>query len=513
MTKPETSASDATPLPESSGGKTAATTPTVPNRPIETPATAEASASEPKEAVDSVLVGIPQDPTREAAVPKTELSLDDAPVETSESAETAGKSRFPETSAPGTGLASDPVVKPSSASSDRAPERVVEVRKAGFVPTVLGGIIAAALGAGVTWYALPHLPAAWQPMPPADPAAQLAAARQAATEAATTAAKTEVAAVRPQLLSDATAAALTAARDALPPPAADQSGDLAGLKDELTAQAGKIEALGVALDAMRNSAPLASTSGVAGDGASGVDLSQVQALQSVVAQLRAQVDGQESRLSELAARPALDASTAAQLQQLTEQASTVQDQIKTAAEQAQSQIAAAQAEADRVRQETESVGRRAQVAAAVASLQTALETGGNLAGGLGDLKAAGVDAPPALSADLPSLAAIQGGFDAAARAGLRASLKAESQGGGALGAIGNFLRVQTGARSVEARDGSDPDAILSRAGASVRAGDLAAALGDIATLPQAGQDAMAAWVAQAKRWADARAALAGLTAN
>ncbi|AWX92777.1 hypothetical protein DPM13_05185 [Paracoccus mutanolyticus] len=82
-----------------------------------------------------------------------------------------------------------------------------------------------------------------------------------------------------------------------------------------------------------------------------------------------------------------------------------------------------------------------------------------------------------------------------------------------MGLIGNFLRVQTGARSVEPREGSDPDAILSRANAAVEAGAIATALDEIATLPQSGQNAMKSWTDRARIWVDANTALAELAAG
>ncbi|WP_408635231.1 COG4223 family protein, partial [Paracoccus binzhouensis] len=85
--------------------------------------------------------------------------------------------------------------------------------------------------------------------------------------------------------------------------------------------------------------------------------------------------------------------------------------------------------------------------------------------------------------------------------------------GGALDSIGTFLRVQTGARSVEPRQGDDPDAILSRADAAVKAGDIKGALAEIGSLPQPGQDAMADWTARAGLWVEANAALAALAAG
>jgi len=68
--------------------------------------------------------------------------------------------------------------------------------------------------------------------------------------------------------------------------------------------------------------------------------------------------------------------------------------------------------------------------------------------------------------------------------------------------------VQTGVRSLEPREGNDPDAVLSRAEAAVRAGDLGAALDEITALPDPGQAALADWAATAQTRADALGAMA-----
>ncbi|RDW12912.1 COG4223 family protein, partial [Paracoccus thiocyanatus] len=121
--------------------------------------------------------------------------------------------------------------------------------------------------------------------------------------------------------------------------------------------------------------------------------------------------------------------------------------------------------------------------------------------------------PAALVGDVPTLAQLRTSFPAAAREGLAAALKDAPQNQGALGTIGSFLRVQTGARSVEPRQGGDPDAILSRADAAVNAGDIKGALGEIAALPQSGQAAMAGWTTGAQAWVEANAALAAMAAG
>jgi hypothetical protein len=76
--------------------------------------------------------------------------------------------------------------------------------------------------------------------------------------------------------------------------------------------------------------------------------------------------------------------------------------------------------------------------------------------------------------------------------------------------IGAFLLAQTGARSLEPREGADPDAILSRAEAALEGGDLETVLTEIATLPEAGQAALSDWVALAEQRLAATNALGAL---
>ena len=74
-----------------------------------------------------------------------------------------------------------------------------------------------------------------------------------------------------------------------------------------------------------------------------------------------------------------------------------------------------------------------------------------------------------------------------------------------------FLRSQSGARSLTPREGTDPDAVLSRAEAALRDGQIKAALAELAGLPPAGTEAMAPWIADATRRLGAEQAIADLS--
>jgi hypothetical protein len=112
---------------------------------------------------------------------------------------------------------------------------------------------------------------------------------------------------------------------------------------------------------------------------------------------------------------------------------------------------------------------------------------------------------------LPTLGALQAAYPPAARAALAAAPPPEGAGVG--DRVATFLRNQTGARSLAPRDGMTTDAILSRAEAAVRGADLDAALTELDALPPAPAAAMAGWRTQVETRQAALAALADLSAR
>lgn len=358
---------------------------------------------------------------------------------------------------------------PPAPKATESPKAALAPRRGGFLPLALGGAIAAGLGAAAAIWALPHLPPEWRPAPATTAPATTASAPQdapAIDEAAL------IAAAEAAARDAARAAALDALAQAPQPEPADLPADLAA----------RLEALEEAA-AQQPDVP------------EGADPEALAALQT-------RLDEQQARLDELAARPAFDP----------EAASALQAQIEEAAAEAEQRLAAAQAEADALQQAAAESTRRAEAVAAIAALQAALDEGITPDQARDTLAAAGLDAPQALATPVPSLAQLQAGFPEAARAALRASLtaaSAERQGN----LVTNFLRAQTGARSVTPREGDDPDAILSRADAALQAGRVADALAQIAALPEPAlaAPAMAEWRAEAEAHANAQAALSDLS--
>ena len=110
------------------------------------------------------------------------------------------------------------------------------------------------------------------------------------------------------------------------------------------------------------------------------------------------------------------------------------------------------------------------------------------------------------------MADLSDSFPQAARDALEAALRA-NMGESWTERVGSFLRSQTGFRSLSPREGNDPDAILSRAEAALTAGRVAEAVAELEAMPEAGQPALADWLAQARIRIEAESAVAALSAN
>ena len=458
----------ATPQPKKQPAAGAA----IQSRPAEAKAP-ETAAAAPKPAIESTLVGDAAKgkpaAARKAAEDKSKPKADTAAEAKAAASSTVPASGRPDPKSSSSSPSGAPPVSATTTAATSAPEKVVEVRRGGFLPLVLGGVVAAGLGAGATFWAIPHLPPEWRPVAAngQPDEAGLAAARDAAVAAARSEVQAEIEALR----NSAAQAGADAARQALAdlpaappgsiPPALEDR--IAGLERGLTDVTNRLQ---------QQPAPASAPT---------VDPAALD-------ELRGRLDQQAARIEELAARPTVDPATAEQVQTLASQARELQ-------------------------QSTEAANRQAQAATAAAALATAFEAGAPRDQALADLAAAGIEVPEVLKGEIPRLVQLRAEFPAAARAGLRASLDAVAESEGTMGLIGNFLRVQTGARSVEPREGSDPDAILSRANAAVEAGAIATALDEIATLPQSGQNAMKSWTDRARIWVDANTALAELAAG
>lgn len=234
-----------------------------------------------------------------------------------------------------------------------------------------------------------------------------------------------------------------------------------------------------------------------------------------LAALESQVAALPLSGSATAADPAILADLAALKQQVATLGAggTVPADVLAAAEAAESRLAEAEARAAALAEQASAFATAARRAAAVDRIAAALDSGAPFAAAAGEL---GPDLPSALAdhaaAGLPTIAELQTGFEDAARRALEDALRA-NMGESWTDRVSNFLRSQTGLRSLTPREGDDPDAILSRAEAALTAGRITDALAELDAMPDAGKPALADWIAEAQIRTAAEDALAQLLAQ
>ena len=236
------------------------------------------------------------------------------------------------------------------------------------------------------------------------------------------------------------------------------------------------------------------------DGVSSTDAeafaAQTEALGSLsdrVAAIEGQFESLDARLRDVELRPVSESASAAaiaayeaELDAAREEIAAQRDELQGLIDQALSTENAADAAA-----------RSAMQRAATSRILSALDSGASFSAAVSDLQSIDVTVPDALSSvagtGVASLGSLQESFPDAARAALDASRAVSGEGTGLTG----FLRNQLGARSLEPREGNDPDAVLSRAEAALRDGRLQDALAEIEALPEEGRAELSDWAGQA----------------
>lgn len=152
--------------------------------------------------------------------------------------------------------------------------------------------------------------------------------------------------------------------------------------------------------------------------------------------------------------------------------------------------------------------------ASLLALRGAFESGTGYAAALEAAAQRGLTVPAVVqqfAADPVRLSDLQTSFPEASRAALTEARKAgQANAPDLVSRLLGFAQLQTGARSLVPREGSDPDAVLSRMEAAVSAADLPAALALIPELPEPAVRALDSWKTKAERWEAARAALVEL---
>lgn len=238
-----------------------------------------------------------------------------------------------------------------------------------------------------------------------------------------------------------------------------------------------------------------------------------------IVELGQKVELLTQRLADVEKRPissneASSAAVAAYERELTAMRETLaaqKTQIESVAKDAEAKIAEAQSQAEDLQAGAAATANAALLRAGLSHINTAIEGGGTFEAALADLtKATGQEPTAQLQAaaisGVATFADLRRTFPNAARAALAAAA-VEVDDKSVTGRLGAFLRSQTGARSLQPREGSDPDAVLSRSEAAVGDGNLQMALQEISTLPEASQKAMAEWVKAATYRLETQAAV------
>jgi hypothetical protein len=210
--------------------------------------------------------------------------------------------------------------------------------------------------------------------------------------------------------------------------------------------------------------------------------------------LEAQLAAITERLTALEQRPVADAGSPEAIAAVDAQLKMLQDSL--AAQRAE--VEDMMAEARQMDAASAEAARIASAQTVLARMRSALDSGSGYSALIDELKALDVTAPDALTAPADSgvatLAALRDSFAPAAREALAAA-REETKG---TGNVMDYIKRHLGARSVAPRDGDDPDAILSRAGAAVDAGKISDALGELEALPETAGAALSEWEAAAR---------------
>lgn len=367
----------------------------------------------------------PEEEKISAEDPLTESKADDAAETDAEEVEGVEVEEPAEESADTQTPVEEPVVPP-------APVEKVVVKKSGFVPMLLGGVLCVGFGYAAAQFIKP---AGW-PFPGSN----------------TDELSTQIAALEAQF---------------------------ADLKSSSAAQE---QSQAAALETLRSD--LESQLSEADDGAD-----EVAALQS-------QLEAFDSRLTATEARPVADAvlspeATEAFQSQIDEMQSLLNAEI-TRLQEAKAQSLAEEA--------------AAREATLKARLQTRVNAGEPFDTVLAELGDVPAELESVAASGIPSTSALQEAYSASARQALISASKA-AHDAGEQGWFATVLQTQLGLRSTEPKEGDDADAILSRAEQAVREGSFAKAIETLGALPEAGQQDMQGWIAQAQQRVDVMSAL------
>lgn len=222
-----------------------------------------------------------------------------------------------------------------------------------------------------------------------------------------------------------------------------------------------------------------------------VSVDTVDAVKTQVDTLSGTVTTLQNQVQDLRTRPpeADPAATAAYERELKAMREMIESELQ--------KVRDAQAEAAKTQEAAQKAGASAEVVKALTEIGNALDTGGSFGDQLDQI--AGLDSSLPVDGLRPfadgveTMAALRDSFPDAARAAIAAERSASN------GGVAGFLSGVLGLRSLEPKEGDSADAILSRAEASLKNGDLAGSLSELDALQAPAAQAMSDWRAAAER--------------
>ncbi|QPM91526.1 COG4223 family protein [Pseudooceanicola algae] len=220
--------------------------------------------------------------------------------------------------------------------------------------------------------------------------------------------------------------------------------------------------------------------------------------------------GLESSLSEATATLAALGDRVAALEDAPEDQGVAPEQIEGINDQVAALKQALDDQSAALKQEIESAAQQSELSAAMTELDAALDSGEAYEDSVATLSRLGMTVPDGLTANaagVPTLNTLQQSFPDYARAALRATVDM-----GDTSSVMSFVKSQLGVRSLTPQEGDTTDAILSRAEAALRAGDLDTTLSELDSLPEEAKSPMQDWMDSAQTRAEAVGARSGLDA-
>ena len=219
----------------------------------------------------------------------------------------------------------------------------------------------------------------------------------------------------------------------------------------------------------------------------------------------------KERIYLLENRPLNGGVSASVIQSYERELTQIRAEIEAIVNKAAGEIEQAQGEAAMLEVAAQAISQENVAASALIGIEAAISNGTGYSTLLEELKLIlGLNVPEVLSANaqlgVVSLNKLQDEFPKLARVSLQAARR-EGDGTG----FGAFLKAQLGFRSLFPREGTSPDAVLSRAEASVAAGNLQVALVELIDLPKSGQLVLQDWSERARTRLSVLNALSELT--